>query len=140
VTYRIFGGGILAFFAYVPLFIGWGILKQLIAKPSDTDWIALGVIGGCAALAYFLLLLAYRAFTGRGRKKDGGLLPPWAMVGFALLFCAVGWAVVVMGLIQRDWHAVRGGLVYCATSTTVVAALYRSRRMGSAQASIDQQH
>lgn len=131
VAYRIFGGGILAFFAYVPLFIAWGILKQLIEKPSDTDWLAAAVISGCLALAYFLLLLAYRAFTGRGRKKDDALLPPWAMMAFAGLFCAVGWVVVVLGLMHRDWHAVHGGLVYCVTSSAVVFAAYRRRRASS---------
>jgi hypothetical protein len=128
VSYRIFGGGILAFFAYVPLFIAWGILKQLIEKPSDTDWLAVTVISGCLAVAYFLLLLAYRAFTGRGRKKDDALLPPWALMAFAGLFCAVGWAVVVLGLMHRDWHVVRGGLIYCVTSSAVVLAAYRRRR------------
>lgn len=128
VAYRILGGGILALFAYVPFFIGWGILKQLIEKPSDTDWQAVAVISGCLALAYFLLLLAYRAFTGRGRKKDGALLPHWAMMVFAGLFCAVGWAVVVLGLMHHDWHVLRGGLVYCVTSSAVVFAAYRRRR------------
>jgi hypothetical protein len=122
VAYRIFGGGILAFFAYVPLFIAWGIVKQLIAKPSDTDLLAVAVISGCSAVAYFLLLLAYRAFTGRGRKKDGALLPPWAMSVCLFVFCGISVAVVILGVWQRDWRITKGGLAYCCTATGVYFA------------------
>jgi hypothetical protein len=62
------------------------------------------------------------------------------MMGFAALFCAVGWAAVILGLIQRDWHAIRGGLIYCVTSSTVVAALYQRRRASSTLEGIDEQH
>jgi hypothetical protein len=124
----IVGAGILAFFASVPLYIAWGMIRELIDKPTDTDWRALAVIGGCLALAYFLLLLAYRAFTGRGRKSDGGLLPPWAMSTFVFLFCGLGVAIVIVGAWQRDWQMTRGGLAYCVTATFVYFA-WRRRKL-----------
>lgn len=71
----------------------------------------LGILVVCGALMYFLLLLAYRAFTGRGRKKDGGLLPPLAMQAFAVLFALCGAAVSALGIERQDYWVVLGGLL-----------------------------
>ncbi len=89
---RCYGGAILCFFAFVPAWILFHALADAYTNPKnalDLTW--LGAVAFCIALMYFLLLLAYRAFTGRGRKQDGGLLPPWAMQAFAA-FIALGGA------------------------------------------------
>ena len=75
---RCSAGAILLFFAFVPGWILFHALADAFGNPKnvlDLTW--LGAVAFCTALLYFLLLLAYRAFTGRGRKQDGGLLPPW---------------------------------------------------------------
>jgi hypothetical protein len=128
VAYRLLGGGILAFFAYVPLFIAWGSIREIVDKPSDADLLAVAVLGGCSAVAYFLLLLAYRAFTGRGRKEDGGLLPPWAMTVCLFVFFGIGVAILISGVWQRNWRMIEGGFAYCCSATLVYFGLRNRKR------------
>ena len=53
------------------------------------------------ALTYFLLLLVYRAYTGKGRKKDGGLLPPMVMKGFIAVYGVLAVIAIIIS-IRRD--------------------------------------
>ena len=76
------------------------------------DWRALLVLIGAAAMTYFFALLAYRAFTGRGRKQDGGLLPPWAMKGFIHTFGVFSVVIILLGIYQKEWHPIVGGFGY----------------------------
>lgn len=92
------------------------MLVQIVQKPSDLDWFASGVLAGCGALLYFLLLLAYRAFTGRGRKRDDGLLPPWAMKGFIHLFGVIAVGLIIVGVYQGELRPIIGGVKYLATA------------------------
>ena len=115
VAYRWFGGGILCFFAFVPAWIGGHVLVQIAQKPSDLDWRAALVLAGCGALLYFFLLLAYRAFTGRGRKQDGGLLPPWAMKGFVHVWGVMAVCIIIMGIYQQELRPILGGIAYLIT-------------------------
>jgi hypothetical protein len=116
---RLLGGGILCVFAYVPAWIGYDAVADAIANPRtiDATWFIAIVI--CSALTYFLLLLAYRAFTGHGRKEDGGLLPPLAIQGFAVAFSGIGAAVSAFGLYAGHWGAVCGGLFEFLTGVSV---------------------
>jgi hypothetical protein len=81
-------------------------------------------------LTYFFLLLSYRAFTGRGRKMDGGLLPSLAIQAFAVAFGALGAAVSAFGLYATDWVAVIGGLLEFVTGMSLfqLANARRKRR------------
>jgi hypothetical protein len=114
---RWWAGGILCFFAFAPGWILFHILADIIgnprsmldAKPKDL-LLGLGVLALCGSLTYFLLLLAYRSITGRGRKKDGGLLPPFAMQIFAALFALCGAAVSALGIERQAYVAVFAGL------------------------------
>ena len=82
----------------------------------------------CALLLYFLLLLAYRAFTGRGRKQDGGLLPPWAMKGFIHAFGIVAVILVVVGVYQGELRSFAGGLGYLLTAYVALYAYDKRKR------------
>ena len=126
----LFGGGILGFMASVPAGIGYDAIAHAIANPRtiDAPWFTTIVV--CSALTYFLLLLSYRAFTGRGRKEDGGLLPPFAIQGFAVAFGALGAAVSAFGLYASHWVAVIGGLLEFLTGVSLfqLANARRKRR------------
>jgi hypothetical protein len=82
-------------------------------------------------LTYFLLLLSYRAFTGRGRKEDGGLLPPFAIQGFAIAFSALGVAVSAFGLYASHWGAVIGGLLEFLTGMSLFQLVNARRKRRS---------
>jgi hypothetical protein len=112
VLYRWFGGALLCFFAFAPVWIGAHVLLQLLQKPQEASVFVVTVLGVCAAIAYFLLLLAYRAFTGRGRKQDDGLLPPWAMKGFIHAFGVVAVCIVALGIYQGELRPIVGGIAY----------------------------
>jgi len=134
---RCWAGGILCFFAFVPGWILFHGLADIIgnprsmldAKPKDL-LMGLGILVVCGALMYFLLLLAYRAFTGRGRKKDGGLLPPLAMQAFAAIFALCGAAVSALGIARQEYWVVLGGLLEFLVGLGVFR-LVRSRARAS---------
>lgn len=98
IAFRIFGGCVLSFFAYVPGWIAVRVIVQLISDPEKFDWEAIVVLAVSLALFYFIALLAYRAFTGRGRNEDGGLLPPWALKLFAGAFGVTATLIVIFGI------------------------------------------
>lgn len=123
-AYRLFCAVILAFFAYAPLFVCYHLLQTVVAEPAKLDLTFVLIFCASTAIAYFLLLLTYRAATGRGRKADGGLLPPVVMTCFAALFGVIAIAIVGMGVWQRDPDPIIGGLSYIG----VVAGLWRKRR------------
>ena len=110
IAVRFLGGGILCVFAFAPAWMVYHGVADAVANPRTIDgtWIIAVVL--CSALTYFLLLLAYRAFSGHGRKKDGGLLPPLVIQGFAVAFSGIGAAVSAFGLYAGHWGAVCGGL------------------------------
>ena len=124
VLYRFFCAALLGFFAFVPIYVGVGAIAVVVAEPQKFDLFFVVVVVICALLAYFLLLLTYRAATGRGRKKDGALLPPAVMGALVVFFGLCGVAVSVYGVLQGKWAAAVGGLTYVLVSL----AVWRNRR------------
>ncbi len=116
---RWFGGAILCFFALVPGWIISHAVLDAIADPKTIDWRWLLAIAICASLMYFLLLMAFRAFTGRGRKRDGGLLPPLAIQVFAALFAALGASVSAIGLHEGELGVTFAGLLHFLAGVAV---------------------
>ncbi|WP_431095740.1 hypothetical protein [Polaromonas aquatica] len=114
IVIRWFGAAILAVFAYVPLFICYGMLETIFREPSKFDWFFVVAFGISSVLAYFLCLLTYRALTGRGRKSDGRLLPPAVLAVFFALFALVGLGGIGFGIWQGKIEAVFGGIAYVA--------------------------
>ena len=127
---RLFSGAILCFFAFAPGWIAFGILSQVVAKPREFDLKAVVVLAVCFALLYFLLLLAYRAFTGSGRNTDGGLLPPWAMKVFVASFGVIAIFTVAFGVYSGNWLPVFGGLTYLGIALAVYGALKMRQMRG----------
>src|ERR1700728_3611997 len=114
---RCWAGAIVCFFAFVPAWILFHGLADIIGNPRPMLeanlkdlLLGLGILAFCVALIYFFLLLAYRAFTGRGRKRDGGLLPPLAMQVSAALFALCGAAVSAFGIERQEYPVVIAGL------------------------------
>ena len=116
VLFRWLCGALLCFFGYIPAWIFVQVVLTLIEKPDIFDLTALLVLFGTAALTYFFAIVAYRAFTGRGRKQDDGLLPRWAMVGFIHTFGVVACCIIIVGLFQKQLVPIVGGLGYLATA------------------------
>lgn len=127
IFFRLFGAGILAVFAYLPLFICFHLLRLVITEPEKFDFVFVLVFAGSAGLAYFLLLLTYRAATGRGRKSDGGLLPPAVMKGFFLMFGVIAIAIIGMGVWFGELRPIAGGIAYLVVGFTA----WRSRSKGA---------
>lgn len=127
ICYRWFGGAILCFFGFIPGWIFVQTISTLVSSPAKIDWRALLVLIGAAAMTYFFALLAYRAFTGRGRKQDGGLLPPWAMKGFIHTFGVFAVVIIIFGIYQKEWHPIVGGFGYLVIAYRSLL-IYRWRR------------
>lgn len=131
VAIRLFGGMILLVFAFAPAWILFHLAKTLLFDPSDLDMTAAIAFLICAPLLYFLLLLAFRAFTGKGRKQDGGLLPPLALKLFAIAFGVIAMAIAAFGLIQGELRPVFGGFCYLALSAVLYRVVKRRELLNS---------
>ena len=129
VAFRIFGGVILLFFAFAPAWILFHLAKALLLDPSDLDMTAGIAFLICAPLFYFLILLAFRAFTGNGRKLDGGLLPPLALKGLAISFGAIAVAISIFGIFQGELRPALGGLGYLAPAIVLYQVVRRRERI-----------
>jgi hypothetical protein len=79
------------------------------------------VLSGSLALLYFLLLVSYRAFRGRGRKEDGGLLPPWGLKIVASMFGVIAILIIFFGYDENKIMPVLGGIGYLIISFSVLA-------------------
>ena len=134
---RWFGGVILLVFAFAPAWILFHSIVSLIRQPSGLDGATAIIIVVCAGLLYFLLLVAFRAFTGKGRKGDGGLLPPWGLQVFAVAWGAVGIGVVAMGIIEKAPAPVFFGAGYVATAVALFMLAQRRRRKANSDAEIE---
>jgi hypothetical protein len=124
-AFRWYAAGILCFFAFIPGWILFHALAAAVEDPHTVDLTWFLAVLVCSALIYFLLLVAYRACTGRGRKQDGGLLPPWALQILAVAFGAIGAAVSAFAIHSTDRRTVIGGLV----EFLIAAAVFRIARM-----------
>jgi hypothetical protein len=124
---RWLSGAILCFFGFIPAWVLIQVIITLLNEPSKFDLTALLVLLGAGALAYFFALLAYRAFTGRGRRQDGGLLPPWAMIGFIYAFGIMAVCIIIFGLFKNEWRPVIGGIAYLVLARGALLMQRKSR-------------
>ena len=71
-------------------------MEKLREAPLENYLTMVGLLVAFGSLTYFLFLISYRAFSGRGRKKDGRLLPPLTVKIFAALWALIlGFSVIV---------------------------------------------
>jgi hypothetical protein len=126
IVFRVFAGGILGMFAFVPLYIGGGVLWHIIQEPFGTPPEALVALGICVPLSYFLLVLTWRALSWRSSRPDGGLLPPLVMQAFVVLFGAIV-AFGTIGNFVQDNYA-RTGLGLFVLSGVVILFRQQWRR------------
>jgi hypothetical protein len=127
VLFRWFSGAILCFFGFIPAWVFVQVVITLFNEPSTFDLTAVLVLLGSAGLAYFFALIAWRAFTGRGRKQDGGLLPPWAMLGFIHAFGIIAVCIVILGLYQNELRPIFGGIGYLVCAYGALLGFRKNR-------------
>lgn len=119
---------LLGLFAFAPCYIASWTIVQIAGAPLNTPVDALVALAVCIPLAFFLLLLAYRAITWRGRGSDGGLLPPFGMFAFAALFALVGAAGLVLTLWRSEFFRSLLALGYLAAAIPVARLYWRRLR------------
>ena len=128
---RVYSGCLLLFFAFAPAWILADLGVTGIKKPDELDETALVALLICSSLLYFFLLLAFRAFTGKGRKSDGGLLPPLTMKVFAVSFALIAVLIVAFGVLSRDTRAIFGGVGYFCCAVAMFKVI-QGRQRGEA--------
>ena len=90
---------------------------------------ALVAAGVALALGLMCFVLAWRLLTGRGRKKDGGLLSPTALRLAALPFLALPMGHAVLALLKFGRLRLgEFGISFGAAAAAWTAARYRSSR------------
>ena len=100
-------GLVLCVAAYLPIKFVYHSLSQIFSKQESLVFYFFHfcLLLLSSGLTYFFLLLAYRAFTGKGRKKDGELLPPVVMKIFTVVLLIVWIAAFAIKIYERDWVA-----------------------------------
>ena len=114
---RVFCCIILLTFSYIPGFIGIHVLADLIHHPNHFNGKLFLVLLACSAL-FYLFLLSFRTLTGKGRKEDDGLLPPWMMRGFILTLGVFSILSIFLGFHQKDIRFIIFGLSYVFPALT----------------------
>lgn len=86
---RILVGLLCVLIALAPLYLGSVLLIGLLTgkEPLNIDiFIGMGIT---VLIASPFLLLAYRLFTGKARKKDGGLIHPFLIILFSIIIIII---------------------------------------------------
>ena len=112
IFFRLLATGFFLFAAIAPGWILFWSLAQVIADPASLNALAVVFVSVSASLLYFFLLLAYRSFSGRGRTKDDGLLPVWAMRGFIHSFGIFAVLMICFGFFENRLLPIIGGTLY----------------------------
>lgn len=118
---RIVSGCIVFLFACAPLYIGGVLLFGLV---SGKEPVNLDIFIGMAltlVIAYPLLVLSYRLFSGRGRKHDGGLVSPYVLLVMSMLFVIMGGAILLFNTSGNVLLSIAGGLGFIVTGISGIA-------------------
>ena len=118
-------GLILLAFASAPAWLLANMIIDVIHRPGDFSIFGLVAAAIAALVLGFLLLLAYRAFTGRGRVSDGGLLSPWLMYGFLAVLSLIGISGFIVAPHGPGFNGVWGGALILMF-TAIVFEVFRS--------------
>jgi len=122
---RLYFAAMLGIFAFAPTYIAFWTLVEVLKAPLSTPIDAVFILAVCIPLSYFLLLLAYRSITWKGRSSDGGLLPPLAMLLFAAFFGLVGIAGFVFTLWHREYLKSLLAIAYLAAAIPTARSYWR---------------
>ena len=124
---RIFLATLLGVFAFAPCYIAFWTIVQIAIAPLSTSLEAVVVLAICLPVAHFLVVLTYRALTWRGRRSDGGLVPPVAMLILAFLFALLGVAGVVLTLSRSEYLKSVLAFGYLVAAIPVIVKYWPSR-------------
>ena len=123
---RLFAAGLLFFFAYAPGWLGFQFMMGSIMNPiPENILIGLPVAGLLYGIAYFIALIGWRALTGRGRKEDGALMPPWAMKSIIMAFGVTAILIVILGVMEGKIVTILGGIAYIAASIKALSIVLK---------------
>ena len=128
IVIRLFYSALLCFFAFAPCWIAFWTIPQVLAAPISVGYEAHIALSICIPMAYFLLLLAWRAFTWRGRSPDGALVPPLAMLIFAVVFGFIGIALMYFTAMEGSFIKLFAAAAYVYASTHVSLATWKRWR------------
>ena len=122
---RLYFAAMLGIFAFAPSYNAFWTLVEVLKAPLSTPIDAVVILAVCIPLSYFLVLLAYRSITWKGRSSDGDLLPPLAMLLFAALFALVGVAAFVLTLWHREYLKSLLAIAYLAAAIPTARSYWR---------------
>ncbi len=129
---RLFSAAYLGLLGCIALYIALAALLEIARDPLHADVVVLSFLTGCVPVAYVLLLLSWRALTNRSSRPDGGLLPPFAIRIFAILWGGIGLYGLVGNLLAGHVPRVLGGAVVVLGAVGVVASSRLRERLAKA--------
>lgn len=109
---RIFAGCIVSAVGFAPSYVCGTLLYWLFTGREELSNGILVAIAISAIIAAPFYLLAYRLFTGRGRKKDGGLISPYFLIIMSVLIVLLGLSIAVLHPNGDAMKSIIGGCVF----------------------------
>lgn len=126
---RIAGGSVVLAFACVPIYVGGMLLVRVITSHEPLNIDILIAIAVSILIAAPFLLLSYRIFTGRGRKKDDGLVSPYVLFILSLIFTGIGILIIFINPENDILMSLFGGISFIFTGAGgIVLSLRRMQR------------
>jgi len=122
---RISGGFIILFVGFDPSYICGVLLYWLASGRENFSFGIIAAVLVSAAIAIPFYFLAFRVFTGKGRKKDGGLVSPYILLTMSVLIIVMG---VVMGIILPSENIIKsivGGGIFVLLGAGGVSLSYK---------------
>lgn len=131
VVHRILDAAMLCVLACVPIYIASEALWRIVKSPPGTPIAAIIAVAICVAVAYFLVVLAWRAVTGRSPRKDGGLLAPLVLQAFAVILAFIGIIAFVLNFTSGKYLQSLGAVVFLPAAATIFEVARRRRTMAT---------
>jgi tellurite resistance protein TehA-like permease len=91
----------------VAIFMGFKIVSKENIELEPTVFISF-----VALLGLFCGVTAFRLITGKGRKSDGGLFPPWLLRILGLLFLAGSVFLAYVSIQDNEFRLIGGILTF----------------------------
>jgi hypothetical protein len=117
---RVFSALILGFFSIILWYGVFGTIFHVVEEPKDASLVVFAFLAVGIPIAYFLLLIAWRALTNSSSRTDGGLLPPFAIQVFAICYGGIALFGLVGNLYGGHYLRALGGLAFVAIAVGVV--------------------
>ena len=102
-------------FGYFPAFLTYHSLNGIFNESDILFRFYLFLIFlACALVTSFFVILFIRAIKGQGRKRDGKLMPDFALKSFYSFFGVIGSAILVKGVMDENVLMILSGFCWLA--------------------------